>query len=405
LSRVCDDELCANVATQSAPFQWATILSPTSSSTIAIDWLTPLANGGVSGSGTKTGTIDLNGWLLDADPSRTQPWSFTFDTSGSPTDVSDSAVNDADNETTYLRARARYVDIVATQHWFHGGGNSVYTSQIDGPAWSRSYDDTEITSLSTGDGGHVLIAATVSPESLNGVDFGDGLLVTGNRLVKYDPTGQVEFNTAAGLSLGAIIAPSGAFYDVSRQAGILSIVKQDGMGNPLWTKAIPMTVGSNVTQSVAQVFDESGNMMLGFNFNGSVDFGNGAMTAVGTNDLGLVKLDANGDVIWTKRFGTSTFNLTSVYMDFTSTDDMAVIGFFLGTANLGNGDFTGSRLLAKFDETGTLVWRGTPPASWYALTGSPSGAVFIGATSTATDFGWGTPLAGTGGLVVAKYGN
>jgi hypothetical protein len=92
-------------------------------------------------------------------------------------------------------------------------------------------------------------------------------------------------------------------------------------------------------------------------------------------------------------------------MDFTSTDDIAVVGFFQGIANLGNGDFTGSRFLAKFDETGTLVWRGTPPSSWYALTGSPSGTVFVGATSTTADFGWGAPLAGTGGLVIAKYGN
>ena len=251
----------------------------------------------------------------------------------------------------------------------------------------------------------MLIAATVSPESLNGVDFGDGILVTGDRLVKYDSTGQVEFNAAAGLSLGTIIGPSGEFYDVARQTGVLTIVKQDGLGNPLWTKNVPIAIGSNATPSVAQVFDESANMVLGFNFSGSVDFGNGAMNSVGTIDLGLAKLDTNGNVIWTKRFGTPTFNLTSVYMDFTSTDDMAVIGFFQGTANLGNGDFTGSRLLAKFDETGTLVWRTTPPASWYALTGSPSGAIFIGATSTATDFGWGTPLAGTGGLVVGKYGN
>lgn len=405
LSHVCDDEACANVAAPNAPLLWATILSPTVNSTIDIEWLTPLPNGGIAGNGSKTGSIDMNGWMLNADPSREQPWSFTFDSTGSPSDVSDSAVNDADNETTYLRARARYSDIVATRHWYHGNGDSVYTSTVDAGSWTRTFNDTDITSLTAGDGGHVLIAATVSADSLNGVDFGDGNLVLGDRLVKYDAAGAVVFNVASGLTLGSIIGPAGDFYNVSRQAGVLNIVKQDGQGNPAWTKAIPATVGGNVSPAVGSVFDESGNMYVAFNFNGSVNFGNGAMNAVGVNDLGFAKLDPSGNVLWTKQFGTSTFNLVGVYMDFTGPDDAVIIGYFSGTANLGAGNFTGGSFLAKFDETGSLVWRGAPPSSWYALTGAPNGSVFVGATSQTSDFGWGAPLAGTGGLVLVKYGN
>jgi len=406
-SRVCDDKACANVAAPSAPFQWATILSPTANSTIDIAWITPLANGGVAGNGTEKGAINLNGFQIgSASSTYSQPWSFTFDASGSPANVSGSTENDADNETTYLRGRARYSDIVATTHWYHGGGTSVYTAQLDAPNWSSTFNDVDITNLTVGDGGHVLIAATVSPENLNGVDFGDGTLVTGDRLVKYDPTGQVQLNVAAGsASLGSIIGPAGDFYNVSRDSSSLTIVKQDGQGTWLWTKTVPTAVGGSATPNVSQVFDESGNLLLAFNFSGAVNFGNGAMAATGTNDLGLAKLDSSGNAIWTKHFGTSTFNLTTLFMDFTSTDDLVVVGFFGGTANLGNGDFTGSRFLAKFDETGTLAWRSTPPSSWYALTGSPAGTVFIGATSQTADFGWGAPLAGTGGLVIAKYGN
>ncbi|MBK9260176.1 MAG: hypothetical protein IPM54_10105 [Polyangiaceae bacterium] len=404
-SHVCDDEVCAAVATPSAPFQWATILSPTVDSSIDIEWITPLANDGVSGSGSKTGSIDLNGWMLGSGPSQAQPWWFTFDASGSPSVVEDAALNDADNETTYLRARARYSDIVATVHWYHGGSDSIYTSQMDAPSWVRTYDDTEITSLTAGDGGHVLIAASVSPDSLTGVDFGDGTLVTGDRVVKYDPLGQVEFNVAAGtLQLGSTIGPAGHFYGVSRQSGVLSIAKQDGMGNSLWTNTYPVTTSAGTSQAVAQAFDESGNLFVAFNFNGTVDLGTGPIAATGVNDLGFAKFDADGNAIWVKHFGTSSFNLYGVFMDYTSTDDAVIVGYFQGTGNLGAGDFTGGSFLAKFDETGALVWRGNPPTSWYALTGSASGAVFVGATSKTADFGWGAPLSGTGGLVIAKYG-
>ena len=377
-------------------------MSPTTNSVIDIDWITPLADGGVSGNGPKTGLVDLNGWLLDSGTSYEQPWWFTFDASGSPTVVDDSAPNGADNDTTYLRARARYASIVVTKHWYHGGSDSIYTSHINASSWSQTYDNTDITNLVAGDSGHVLIAASVSPDSPSGVDFGDGTLVTGNRVVKYDSTGQVEFNVADGaLALGAVIGPAGDFYDVSRQSGVLTIAKQNGMGTSLWTKTFPATTSSGTTEAVAQTFDESGNLFVALNFNGTIDFGTGPLSATGINDFAFAKFDANGNAIWVKQFGTSNFNLYGVFMDFTSTDDAVVIGYFQGTGNLGAGDFTGGSFLAKFDETGTLVWRGNPPTSWYALTGSASGAAFVGATSKTPDFGWGAPLAGTGGLVFA----
>lgn len=374
---------------------------------MGIDWIMPLGNGGVSGAGAKTGTVDLQGWVLSAGPAQSQPWWFTFDAGGSPTDISDLAVNNADNEVVYFRARARYAEIVATRNWNHAGGTSVYTSILDAPSWSQTFNDVDITGLTAGDGGHILIAATVSPENPNGVDFGDGNLVMGDRIVKYDASGQVEFNRAPDPALGTVLDPAGNFYAIERQTSNLVIGKQDGQGAALWTKTIPMTIGASATASVAQVFDNAGNMLLAFNFNGTTDFGNGnTMTATGVNDLGLAKLDTAGDVLWLKHFGTSTFNLTTLASDFTGDTDVVVVGYFAGTANLGTGDFTGGRFLAKFDGTGALVWRDTPPsAPSYGLTGSPSGAVFVGTTAASANFGWGTPLAGTGGLIIAKYGN
>ena len=58
-------------------------------------------------------------------------------------------------------------------------------------------------------------------------------------------------------------------------------------------------------------FDSYGNVVLAGHFGGSIDFGGTLLTANGANDMFLVKLDRNGDLLWSSAFGDGNAQCTS----------------------------------------------------------------------------------------------
>lgn len=406
LSRICDNGTCAAV-TPPQPLAWMTVLSDSNSSGyIDVQALETSAAGGVGATGRKQGfmnlgiqVLDVCCWLAGA--------GFSFDGAGFPISIGDWWMNDYNNEYTVRYARQRYDNVSVTRHnWHSGPAHSMYTS-LDAPTWGRGFYQTDVGVIAS-DQGHVLIGATIFPDDqnvLHPVDFGDGNLVTDARLVKYDPTGQVVFNVPSiTLTVGSVIDPNGAFYDFERASGAISITKQDPMGNALWTKSYSAGVAAAATPALAQVFDDQGNILLAFNFQGTATFDMVSMTSTGIHDLGLVKLDTDGNPLWIKHYGTPTFDLKTVDMDPTGSAEMAVRGTFAGTADLGQGAFTTTPFIAKFDSTGTVEWQAPSPIGTFSVRGSESGAVFVVSGSDTADFGWGAPLSGDAGIIVAKYG-
>jgi len=87
------------------------------------------------------------------------------------------------------------------------------------------------------------------------------------------------------------------------------IQKLDANGNSIWAKGIGGTSG-DVGNSVTT--DPTGNIYTTGFFFGSVDFDPGTgvnnMTSLGMADAFLLKLDSNGDFLWSANFGGSGYN-------------------------------------------------------------------------------------------------
>jgi hypothetical protein len=101
--------------------------------------------------------------------------------------------------------------------------------------------------------------------------------------------------------------------------------------------------------------DSSSNVIIGGIFAGSLDFGCGLLTAVGEEDIFLVKLNSSGTCTWSKSFGIAgqTQTLDSVAVD--GAANVVVGGIAYGGVNFGGGATTGY-FIAKFGPTGTFSW-------------------------------------------------
>lgn len=230
---------------------------------------------------------------------------------------------------------------------------------------------------------------------------------------KYTPTGATSFTipgTGYGTRQGALGAGNDIYWIELEPGNVLHVRKTGFGGSVVWDRSFLVATSSFWEQSIA--VDGSGNVVIAFPFNGTINLGNGPLTATGTEDLALAKFDPNGNAIWSKHFGGPGFNLKKGRMVLTGTHDMALVGYFAGTADFGDGALSGSAFIAKFDTLGNIVWHvdlvdDEPMGAMYSsikLSGHPSGAVYIASWSRTLDFGFGPVLASGRGFLVAKYG-
>ncbi len=84
----------------------------------------------------------------------------------------------------------------------------------------------------------------------------------------------------------------------------LFVAKYTTEGTYQWSKAYGGASSDVIVQSIA--IDSSGNVVVVGYFTGAVNFGGGVLTSAGGNDIFLVKYSgANGAHVWSKRFGSS----------------------------------------------------------------------------------------------------
>jgi hypothetical protein len=106
--------------------------------------------------------------------------------------------------------------------------------------------------------------------------------------------------------------------------------------------------------------DAAGDLILAGNFGGTLDLGGSDLTSAGEADIYLAKLDAAGNHLWSKRFGSASEQyLASATVD----DDGNVIltGDFSGSIDFGGGPLTGAGaataiFVAKLDAMGNHMW-------------------------------------------------
>jgi hypothetical protein len=192
--------------------------------------------------------------------------------------------------------------------------------------------------------------------SSDGNDYGTGIAVdqtSGDVYVTGWFHGPTDFDP--GVDSFIVNAPA---------ADALFVLKLDAAGDFVWVR----TLEGSSSYGLAIALDATGNVVIGGNFDGTVDFdpGTGAANATATASLDafVLQLDANGNHLLDLQFGGTGYDeVLAIAVD--GSGNMYVTGGFDGTIDIDLGTGTtsytadGSDIyVSKFDNVGNLVWGG-----------------------------------------------
>ena len=158
--------------------------------------------------------------------------------------------------------------------------------------------------------------------------------------------------------------------------------------------------------------DASGNVIIAGYFEGTVDFGGGALVSTGQEDIFIAKFGSDGTHIWSYRFGDASDQYAySVTTD--ASGNVIVAGRFWGIVNFGGGALSSAGAsdiyVAKFSPGGTYLWSkrfgDSSVQEAKSVTADASGNVIItGSYFGTVDFGSGPlPTAGNQDIFLAKF--
>lgn len=167
------------------------------------------------------------------------------------------------------------------------------------------------------------------------------------------------------------------------------ISKLDTSGNFVWAKQIGGSSGITMPNAIA--LDNSGNVYTTGYFYNIVDFDPGTgvsnLTAVGYNDIFVLKLDNAGNFVWAKQFEGSSYELgLGIAVD--RSNNVYTTGFFYNTVDFdpGTGTYnmtntgTYDMFISKLDGAGNFVWAkqfgGTQYAEGHSIKTDASGNVY-----------------------------
>ncbi len=173
----------------------------------------------------------------------------------------------------------------------------------------------------------------------------------------------------------------------SSGSGDIFVLKLDGSGNFAWAKK---TGGINHEAGNAIAADASGNLYVTGAFLQTVDFDPGAgivnLTAAGSSDIFVFKLDGSGNFAWAKQLGGSN-NEEGFSICTDAAGNVLTTGYFMGTADFDPGvpayNLTSSSadvFISKLDAAGNFIWAkqfgGTGNARGFAITTDAAGNVY-----------------------------
>lgn len=134
-------------------------------------------------------------------------------------------------------------------------------------------------------------------------------------------------------------------------------LKLNSSGNFVWAKS----AGSSTFDYCSSVSTDSGNnVILAGRFANTVDFdpGSGVFneTAVGVNDIFVLKLNSAGDFSWVKTAGSSSINYANdITVD--GNDNIISTGYFAGTVDFDSG--SGTDIITSAGADDAFVWKMT----------------------------------------------
>jgi hypothetical protein len=255
-----------------------------------------------------------------------------------------------------------------------GGSTDIFLATFDATGkrrWDKRFGDStgqECKSVAMDADGNLAITGT-----FNGwVNFGKGQLTSAGSvdvfLAKFGSDGGILWNHGfgttseqggqsvaispdGGVVLGGYFAGSinlggGAFTDPGNTN--IFLAKFDSMGTHVWSRSY----GDAESQLLEGVtVDGCGDVLATGYFSGAVDFGGGAFTSKGLDDLFVLKLGPKGEHVWSKSFGDDAGQYgTAIAVG--PEGHAYVAGQFEGTVDMGGGLTTKGgydALLSRFE--------------------------------------------------------
>jgi hypothetical protein len=127
-----------------------------------------------------------------------------------------------------------------------------------------------------------------------------------------------------------------------------------------------------------------------------LDFGGGPLAPLGTSDYVIAELDPQGNYLWSKRFGAPGATFTGARVKLLSTGDVYLIPGFDGSIDFGGGAVTrptGDLVVASFSAAGSHRWsRGFHMLGHYAADIDDCGGLVVASYDPAFDPGCGTGI-------------
>ena len=157
--------------------------------------------------------------------------------------------------------------------------------------------------------------------------------------------------------------------------------------------------------------DASGNVVMGGNFDGTVNFGGSNLVSLG-GDVFVAKFNAAGAHQWSQRFGDASDQATdAVVID--ATGGVVIAGYFAGVINFGGSNLTSAGgydvFVAKFNSGGVHQWSqgfgdGLDQVAYAVAADASSSVIIVGPFRGAMNFG-GALLTSVGStdMFVAKF--
>ncbi|WP_437601928.1 hypothetical protein WMF28_09975 [Sorangium sp. So ce590] len=308
------------------------------------------------GGAPRTSAGGRDGYLVRLDPEGQESWLLPL--GGIGYQAGTAAASGEDGRVVVAGRFSGTLALGATAH-VSAGGSDVFAASFDASGallWSRQFGD-----------GFDQRARAVAVDAEK------------NAIVVGESAGAVDFGGGPIVSAGD--------YDVF-------VAKLDAEGEHVWSRGF----GDAATQrALAVAVDGAGNVVVGGEMAGMVDFGGGPRNAGAEGSVFVAKLDAEGEHVWSRRIGEQGASLGQVVVD--GAGNVLVAGSFRGEARIGRGLLVSAgeddAFAVKLDPGGELVWarrfggtgadRGTGVAidldGAAVVTGAFSGRVAFGETS------------------------
>ncbi len=278
--------------------------------------------------------------------------------------------------STFSNFAPGYSDIITVK--LNSSGNILWAKSSAGSGIEEAYDVT------TDNSGNVIMTGyfgspdiTFGTTSITNSAYGGYDIF----LVKYDSTGNLIWADSAGSTgneaaytistdnneniyiAGGYTSSSLSFgSETLSNQGLADIfvTKYNAAGAILWAKCFG---GTDNDEAYSISNDNSGNTYLtGYFSSNTIDFGSITLTntSSGNSDIFITKLDVNGNVIWARGFGGSSYEAgNSIACD--NNTNLYVTGSFLSSTinpggallnNQGNSDV----FILKYSNDGNLIW-------------------------------------------------